>query len=87
MKVRQNYTLDLRLIERLNNEVRNQFKSQFVEKAIRVRLDGLEAFTLGDMTDIQLLNILLSRNWKRDGTNSLDPVLFAAIKMVLESNS
>jgi len=86
MKVRQNYTLELTLIERLNREVRNQHKSRFVENAIRARLEGKASYSLKDMSDEHLLMVVLSRNNKRDGTNSLDPVLFEAIKMVLENN-
>lgn len=87
VKIRQNYTLDLNLVQRLNIEIRNQRKSQFVEDAIRNKLNGKRDFTLGDMDDETLLGIILSRNYQRDGTNALNPVLYAAIKLVLENNS
>lgn len=48
-----------------------QRRSQFVEDSIRAKLDGKDNFTLGDYTDYELLMTIVSRNWNKDGTNSL----------------
>ena len=71
MKVRQNYTLDYNLVMRLKKDIPAQRRSQFVESAIRNKLDKKEAYSLGDITDEELLRIIVSRNWNRDGTNNL----------------
>lgn len=71
MKVRQNYTLQLELIQRLKKSIMPQRRSQFVEDSIRAKLDGKDNFTLGDYSDYELLMHVVSRNYNSDGTNSL----------------
>ena len=86
MKVRRNYTLELALVQELDRRVKNQSKSQFVENAIRARLNKQSEFSLRDYSDEDLLLNILSRNWNRDSTSNLNPVLFEAIKLVLKIN-
>ena len=85
MKVRQNYTLDLNLVQEFKYRIASQSRSQFVEDSIRAKLHAKDAFNLADFTDEELLSLIVSRNWKRDGTNQLNSVLFAAIKEFLEN--
>ena len=80
MKVRQNYTLDLNLVQEFKYRIKSQSRSQFVEDSIRAKLHAKDAFNLMDYDDDFLFRFILSRNSKRDGTNSLNPVLFEALK-------
>ena len=84
MKVRQNYTLDLNLVQEFKYRITAQQRSQFVEDSIRAKLHAKDAFNLGDYSDEDLFQIILARNYKRDGKNSLNSVLFASIKDFLE---
>ena len=64
----------------LKKEIQNQFRSQFVEDAIRAKLTAQEAYTLGDYSDLQLLKVIVGRNYNRDGTNQLPKSFIALIE-------
>jgi hypothetical protein len=83
MQIRQNYSLKLELVQRLNREVTNGSKSAYVEKAILRQMNGQDSWSLSDYSDEFLLEFILSRNWNRDGTNNLDPILVLKIKEIV----
>ena len=84
MKVRQNYTLDLNLVQEFKYRIASQSRSQFVEDSIRAKLQAKDAFSLGDYSDEDLFQVIIARNYNRDGENLLNSVLFEAIKAFLQ---
>ncbi len=78
--MRQIKTFNLRLttIKDLNEEVRRGFKSEFVDKAIRHRLDGLGAIDLFDLSTIHIASHL--RNRTNDLTNTEKVMLLDLIE-------
>ena len=84
MKVRQNYTLDLNLVQEFKYRIASQSRSQFVEDSIRAKLHAKDAFSLGDYSDEDLFQVIIARNYNRDGENLLNSVLFEAIKAFLQ---
>ena len=64
MQIRQNYSLKLELVQRLNREVTNGSKSAYVEKAILRQMNGQDSWSLSDYSDEFLLEFILSRNWE-----------------------
>ena len=86
MKIRQNYTLDLNLVQDLKKKIMPQQRSQFVESAIRAKMNAKEAFTLADYSDEFLFNLILARNYQKDGSITLEKVLFEAIQLHLSNN-
>ena len=54
MRAIKTYNLPTQLIAILNSEVRRGYRSQFVEKAIREKLEGQIEFSLHDITTIKL---------------------------------
>jgi len=58
MRAIKTYNLPTNLIEILNSEVRRGYRSQFVEKAIKEKLDGQLEFSLHDITTIKLASHL-----------------------------
>lgn len=83
--MRQIKTFNLRLstIKDLNQEVRRGYKSDFVDKAIRHRLDGFGAIDLFDLTTIHIASHL--RNRTNDLTNTEKVMLLDLIER-LEAN-
>lgn len=61
MKKQHLFTLDINLIKQLHAQVGRGFRSQFVEKAIRARLNNDETFSTGDIDIRQLMASLLFR--------------------------
>ena len=61
MKKQHLFTLDLGLIKELHQRVARGHRSQYVETAIRNRLNNQEEFTPGDMHDRQLMALLHTR--------------------------
>lgn len=61
MKKQHLFTLDIELIKTLHNQVGRGFRSQFVEKAIRSRLNGQTEFDLWEVDIKDLMQILRAR--------------------------
>jgi len=71
MKKQHLFTLDIPLVQRLHREVARGYRSQFVEKAIKNRLNSTEDFNAGDISDRQIMASLLTRLSDRDDAAAL----------------
>ncbi len=63
MKKQHLFTLDIPLVQRLHRQVARGHRSQFVERAIRNRLDNEESF---DLEDSETLELLAELRYRRD---------------------
>lgn len=61
MKKQHLFTLDIELIRELHRRVARGHRSQFVETAVRNRLNNQEEFRPGDMHTRQLMALLHTR--------------------------
>lgn len=61
MKKQHLFTLDLGLIQELHRRVARGHRSQFVETAVRNRLNNEEEYNAGDISDRQLMALLHTR--------------------------
>lgn len=66
MKKQHLFTLDLGLIQELHRRVARGHRSQFVETAIRNRLNNQEEYKTGDICNRQLMAILYARLGERE---------------------
>ena len=71
MKKQHLFTLDIPLVQRLHRQVARGHRSQFVEKAIRNRLDNKEDYNAGDISDRQLMALLHTRLSERSDAAAL----------------
>lgn len=55
MKKQHLFTLDINVIKKLHNVVARGYRSQFVEKAIKNRLNNDERFNLADENTLDML--------------------------------
>lgn len=55
MKKQHLFTLDINVIKKLHNVVARGYRSQFVEKAIKNRLNNDESFNLEDENTLDML--------------------------------
>ncbi len=79
MKKQHLFTLDIPLVQKLHNQVARGHRSQFVEKAIRNRLEGKTDFDLWEVGIEDLMKMLRAR-----AQQSGDEVLHAILNNRLE---
>ena len=77
-KSKINVLLPIKMIGELDRYSRIGKRSDFIQRAIRARLDESNAFSMGDMTDAHMLKIIRSRNITPEG-NKLHPILLFCI--------
>ena len=65
-KTKINALLPIRMVGELDKYSRNNTRSQFIEMAIRQRLDNEAKFDITDIPDRQLMAALLARMQKRN---------------------
>ena len=65
MKKQHLFTLDIGLIQELHRRVARGHRSQFVETAIRNRLNNQEEYEKSDLTDREVMRLLYSRLHER----------------------
>jgi len=65
-KTKINVLLPIRMVGELDKYSRNNTRSQFIEMAIRQRLDNEATFSIADIPDRQLMAALLARMQKRN---------------------
>ena len=71
MKKQHLFTLDISLIQELHRRVARGHRSQFVETAVRNRLNNQEEFRAGDMHTRQLMALLPTRLERRTDAAAL----------------
>ena len=62
MRVNRTFSIPLETIKELNNTVYAKYRSKFVSKAIKNRLDAQESFRLADVDTRRLMAALQSRD-------------------------
>ena len=65
-KTKINVLLPMQMVGELEAYSRMNIRSQFIEKAIRQRLDNAASFEINDIDDRQLMAVLLARMQKRN---------------------
>lgn len=65
-KTKINVLLPMQMVGELEVYSRMNIRSQFIEKAIRQRLDNAASFEINDIDDRQLMAVLLARMQKRN---------------------
>tara|TARA_Y100001938_G_scaffold143415_1_gene216142 strand:- start:902 stop:1156 length:255 start_codon:yes stop_codon:yes gene_type:complete len=65
-KTKINVLLPMQMVGELEQYSRMNIRSQFIEKAIRQRLDNAATFDITDIDDRQLMAVLLARMQKRN---------------------
>jgi len=65
-KTKINVLLPMRMVGELDKYSKNNTRSQFIEKAIRQRLDMEASFDISDISDRQLMAAMLARMQKRN---------------------
>lgn len=78
-KSKINVLLPIKMIGELDRYSRIGKRSDFIQRAIRSRLDESDAFNMGDMTDAHMLKIIRSRNLTPEGSK-LHPILLFCIE-------
>lgn len=66
MRVNRTYSLDFQTVADLNNTISAKYRSKFVDKAIRKRLDGGEDIDVSQLSSRRLMAILTQRQDVRD---------------------
>lgn len=61
MRVNRTYTLAYSTITQLNDKISAKYRSQFVDEAIRKKLDGGESIDVSQLSTKRLLAILIER--------------------------
>lgn len=61
MRVNRTYSLDYDTIKYLNDKISAKYRSQFVDEAIRKKLDGGESIDVSQLSTKRLLAILIER--------------------------
>lgn len=77
MRVNRTYSIDYGTIQRLNETISAKFRSQFVDKAIQVRLKQQDEFRLRDIDTRRLMAALQVRE---DCPKHIRIVLFDQLK-------
>tara|TARA_Y100001951_G_scaffold88942_1_gene80901 strand:- start:60 stop:314 length:255 start_codon:yes stop_codon:yes gene_type:complete len=65
-KTKINLLLPIKMVGELEQYSKIGVRSQFIEKAIRQRLDNEASFDITDISDRQLMAVLLARMQKRN---------------------
>lgn len=70
MKKQHLFTIDINLVKQLHQHVARGHRSQFVETAIRNRLNNEEEFKVQEISDRQLMAVLHSRLSQRNDASA-----------------
>lgn len=70
MKKQHLFTIDINIIKQLHQHVARGHRSQFVETAIRNRLNNEEEFKVQEISDRQLMAVLHSRLSQRNDASA-----------------
>lgn len=84
MRAIKTYNLPTNLIEIMNSEVRRGHRSQFVEKAIKEKLDGQMEFSIHDITTIKLAAHL--RNSRFSELTKMEKIMLEDLIIRLEAS-
>jgi len=75
-KTKINVLLPFKMVGELENLSKQGKRSEYIEKAIRSKLDGRSEFTLDDITTRQLMAALLNRLHSHDGIPHADILMY-----------